>query len=91
MTHILVDLPEEVTAKLKDHQGAEAELQLFLAEAAKIWLRSKQEAETTGMIRSSGKRSRFADSAIPFIDKLIAENRSLFERLAKLPDDSART
>jgi hypothetical protein len=41
--------------------------------ALEIWLTQKD----------SSSRSRFGESAVPFVGRLIAQNRELFETLAK--------
>jgi len=46
------------------------------------WLRAREQA---GDKKDEPQTpSRFAESAIPFAEKLVRENRTLFEQLAKL-------
>jgi hypothetical protein len=84
MTTLTIKLPEKLTTELKDRHIADEAVHEFVVRAIEFWLQSdvSPEAEQSPNARSSP----FSESAVPYIDKLIAENRSLFERLARLPD-----
>jgi hypothetical protein len=88
MSQIILDLPEEVIAELKDRHISDESVSLVAVEAIKAWLRMEPDDAQNTPATANRPRSRFAESAIPFIDRLIDENRSLFERLARLPYDS---
>lgn len=81
MDTLMVDLPADVKAELEQRQISDEEVQLFVVEAIKRWLRkgAKLPADT------NAGTSPFTESAIPYIDALIDENRSLFDRLSKMP------
>lgn len=76
MDTLMVDLPADVKAELEQRQISDEEVQVFVVEAIKNWLRkgAKLPEET------NAGASPFAESAIPYIDTLIDENRSLFDR-----------
>jgi hypothetical protein len=81
-----IELPEDLTIELKDRHIPDEIVHQIAVNAIKSWLHTKSEA-LPGSENADGRSSPFAESATPFIDKLIDENRSLFDRLAQLPDD----
>jgi hypothetical protein len=85
MAPLTIELPEELTAEINDrHIPAEVVHQIAVL-AIKAWLhREKGSLSIPG--QANGISSPFSESAIPFIDRLIDENRALFDRLARLPD-----
>jgi hypothetical protein len=85
-----VDLPEYLVAELERQQVPDEEVHLVVVRAIEAWLRKRPETLPSSSKMMKERSSPFAESAILFIDQLIDENRSLFERLARLPDDTAR-
>ena len=85
MSQITLELPEDIAAEMQGQQISEEEVYDVVLRAIRIWL--DQRAEVSSVDSEEGRlpASRFAQSAIPFADKLIEDNRPLFERLAKLP------
>jgi len=84
MATLTIELPEQLRSELKDRHIADEAVQTFVVKAIEAWLRSDDASE---IAQATNRRSSpFSESAIPYIDKLIAENRSLFDRLARLPD-----
>jgi hypothetical protein len=88
MTAVTIDLPEDLTIELKDRHIPDEVIHQIVVKAIKDWLRHESASLPLAAEGTNGSASAFAESAIPFIDKLIDENRSLFDRLAKLPDDA---
>jgi len=70
---LTIELPDTLTRLLRARQIPEKEIKAVAQAAVEIWL-AQPEAKND---------SRFAESAIPFIQRLIAQNRELFETLAK--------
>jgi hypothetical protein len=85
MSQITLDLPEDIAAEIQGQQISEEELYLVVLRAIRIWLDHRGEHLVADPQRANTPTARFAESAIPYADKLIEENRTLFERLAKLP------
>jgi hypothetical protein len=87
MSQITLDLPKDIAAEIEDQQITEEEVYNVVLRAIRDWLDHRAEVSTLATEAASKSSSRFAESAIPYADKLIEENRTLFERLAKLPYD----
>jgi hypothetical protein len=85
MDTLMVDLPADVKAELEQRQISDEEVQLFVVGAIKDWLRKGAKLPLNESEDTNAETSPFAESAIPYIDELIDENRSLFDRLARLP------
>jgi hypothetical protein len=66
-------LPDSLTRQLRERQIPETEIQRVALAALEI--RLAQEGATNG--------GRFAESAIPFVRRLITQNCALFETLAQ--------
>ena len=83
MAILTIELSDELAAELNDRQVSDEFIRLLVAQTIEAWLRktpkvsSKSESE-------DGQASPFAGSANAFIEQLIDENRTLFERLAEL-------
>ena len=88
MTTVTIELPEDLTIELRDRHIPDEIVHHIVVQAIKDWLHNEGTASLSAAENANGTASPFAESAIPFIDKLIDENRSLFDRLAKLPDDA---
>ena len=87
MITLNIELPEDLTSELKNRHISDEMVHVFVVQAIHAWLRSESSSTISVPDQAKGKVSPFAESSIPYIDKLIDENRVLFERLAKLPDD----
>jgi len=70
---LTIELPDSLIDQLKERQIPEEELKAVAVAALEIWLAQQHSA-------SGG---RFTESAVPFVRRLIAENRELFEALAQ--------
>ena len=70
---LIIELPDALTQQLCERQIPEEELKAVALAALEIWL--AQPHSTDG--------GRFTESAVPFVRRLIAENRELFETLAQ--------
>jgi hypothetical protein len=77
MTTLTLDLPEVLTQQLQQRKISEDEIKAVLLATLEIWL-----SQTTEL---SGERpvGRFAQSAEAFARRLIAQNRKLFDTLAR--------
>lgn len=70
---LTIELPDSLIARLQEQQIPEEELKAVAVAALEIWL-ARQHSTNGG---------RFTESAVPFVRQLIAENRELFDALAK--------
>lgn len=70
---LTIELPDSLTAQLQEQQIPEEELKAVAVAALEIWLAQ----------RHSMNGGRFTESAVPFVRRLIAENRELFDALAQ--------
>ena len=70
---LTIELPDSLIKQLNERQIPEEEIKAVAVAALEIWL--AQQHSTNG--------GRFTESAVPFVRRLIAENRDLFEALAK--------
>jgi hypothetical protein len=70
---LTIELPDSLIAQLNERQIPEEEMKAVAIAALEIWL--AQSHSTNG--------GRFTESAVPFVRRLIAENRELFEALAQ--------
>ena len=71
---LTIELPEKLIEQLHDRQVSDEELKAVVIAVLEIWL---------GDRRTSAHGGRFNETAVPFIQKLIIENRELFEALAQ--------
>jgi hypothetical protein len=76
---ITLELPETLTSQLNEQQVSEQELRAVVTAMIETWL-----AHRAGRQDVATKPGRFSESAISFAKRLVAQNRSLFEELAKL-------
>ncbi|HEX5691213.1 MAG TPA: hypothetical protein VFX76_14465 [Roseiflexaceae bacterium] len=81
-----IELPEDLTIELKDRDIPDELVHQIAVDAIKHWLHSQAEVAHDSE-HEGGPASPFTKSAIPFVDTLIDENRSLFDRLARFPYD----
>jgi hypothetical protein len=70
---LTIELPDSLIEQLHQRQIPEDEIRAVAVAALEIWL--AQQHSTSG--------GRFAESAVPFVRRLITENRELFEALAQ--------
>lgn len=70
---LTIELPDSLIEQFQQRQIPEEDLKAVAIAALEIWL--AQQHSTNG--------DRFGESAVPFVRKLIAENRELFETLAQ--------
>ena len=70
---LTIELPDSLIEQFRERQIPEEEIKAVAIAALEIWL--AQEYSTNGR--------RFTESAVPFVRRLIAENRELFDALAQ--------
>ena len=70
---LTIELPDSLTQQLRERQVPQQEIEAVVVAALEIWL-AGQPAE---------RGSCFSQTAAPFIRRLIAQNRQLFEMLAQ--------
>ena len=70
---LTIELPDTLTQEFHERQIPEKEIEAVVLAALEIWL-AQQDSKDGG---------RFAESAVPFIRRLVAQNRELFETLAQ--------
>ena len=76
---ITLEIPEILALQMDEQQVSDQELQTVLTAMLETWL-----AQRAGSQEAMAKPGRFSQSAIPFARRLVAQNRALFEELAKL-------
>jgi hypothetical protein len=87
MSQITLDLPKDIAAEIENQQISEEEVYNVVLRAIREWLDHRAETSPRTPEPADVSPSRFSESAILYADTLIEENRTLFERLAKLPYD----
>jgi len=70
---LTIELPEKLNQQFRERQIPEQEINAVILAALEIWLAERQPTED----------GRFTESAVPFTERLIAQNRELFEKLAQ--------
>ena len=70
---LTVELPDSLVEQLGERQITQANINAVAIAALEIWL--AQEHTTIG--------GSFSESAVPFVQRLIAENHELFDALAQ--------
>ena len=70
---LTIELPEKLNQQFCERQIPEKEINAVVLAALEIWLAERQSTEN----------GRFTKSAVPFTERLIAQNRELFETLAQ--------
>ena len=71
---LTIDLPDRLTEQLNAQEVSEKEINAVIIAALEIWLTKPEHGQMEG---------RFAESAVPFVKRLIGQNRELFETLAQ--------
>ena len=70
---LTIELPDTLTEQFRERQIPEQKIKAVVLAALEIWL-TQEDSKNGG---------RFTDSAVPFVRRLIAQNRELFETLAQ--------
>ena len=70
---LTIELPDTLTEQLREQQIPEAEITSVVLATLEIWMAQ----------RKTNNGGRFTESAAPFARRLLAENRELFETLAR--------
>ncbi len=70
---LTIELPDTLTEQFREQQIPETEIQSVVLATLEIWM-AQRKAKNSG---------RFTESAAPFVRRLLAENRELFETLAQ--------
>ena len=70
---VTIELPDALSEKFRERHISEKEIKAVVVAALEMYLAQPPE-ESEG---------RFAQSAVPFIRRLIAQNRELFDALAR--------
>jgi hypothetical protein len=83
MATLTIELSDELIAELNDRQVSDELIHLLVEHSLRAWLRKAPDISSEPETKD-GHASPFAESAISFIEQLIDENPTLFERLAKL-------
>jgi hypothetical protein len=73
---ITIELPDTLTRQFRERQIPEKEIQSVVLAALEIGLTQKDATNATN-------GGRFAESAVPFVKQLIAQNRTLIKTLAQ--------
>ncbi len=86
MATLTIELPDELMRELNHRQTSNRMIQALVEESLRTWLhKTTNSAEGTEQPAASPfNESAFNESAFPFVEQLIDENFSLFERLSKL-------
>lgn len=79
MTTVTVKIPDHLAAKLTAERVARQQLEAFLVGAVEAWLRRRQGSSEP----SASWDGAFENSSADFVERLIEDNRELFEELAK--------
>lgn len=70
---LTIELPETLTQQFRKQQISEKEIKSVVLATLEIWMTQQ----------NSKNGDRFTESAVPFVRRLIAQNRELFETLAQ--------
>ncbi len=79
---LTIELPESLAQELSSRHVTPHQIRAFVLQAIEAWLRVQSSNPSLGLTQEGA--SRFGESATPFVEKLVRENRELFERLAVL-------
>jgi hypothetical protein len=83
MATLTIELSDEIVAELNKRQVSDEFVHLLIAHTIEAWLRKTPQLSSEHETESI-QASPFAKSAVAFVEQLIDENRTLFERLAEL-------
>ena len=81
MATLTVELPEDLIIELNEQQVSNEFIDVLIEQTLRTWLRKTSEMPSKSEI---DPMSPFGHSAVEFTERLIDENRELFERLAQL-------
>lgn len=80
MATLTIELPNELMAELNQRQTSDEFIRILIEQSLRTWLRKSAEMPEGEKLDSA----LFSESALPFIEQLINDNQTLFERLANL-------
>lgn len=72
---VTIDLPETLSNQFRDRRISDKEINAVVLAALEVWLAQQSP--------NPNEAGHFSSSAVPFVRQLIAQNRELFELLAK--------
>ena len=81
MSAITIELPEHLAAELAASKIPAERLNALLVGTLEAWLRRRETTARGGEARPWA--GAFEDSAVTFVDQLIADNQDLFDELAR--------
>lgn len=81
MATLTIELPDELMRELNQRQTSNKMIQALVEQSLRTWLHKTTERAEEA---EQSAASPFSESAFPFVEQLIDENFTLFERLAKL-------
>ena len=85
ITTMTITLPDEVATQIKAEHISQEQLDTFVVAAVKAWLRHRQVSkDMQHIVQERPWSEAFQDSADDFMDRLIDENKVLFETMARL-------
>ncbi len=70
---LTIDLPDSLSRQCRERRIPDDEIKAVIVAALEVWL-AQESSENSGP---------FAESAVPFVKRLITRNRELFEALAQ--------
>jgi hypothetical protein len=83
MSILTIELPDDLATELNDRQVSDEFIHVLVVQTIQAWLR-KSSQESLQHESENSRASIFDKSAIDFVERLLDENRTLFERLADL-------
>lgn len=81
MATLTIELPDELLNELNQRQTSDELIRTLVEQSLRTWLHKTAEIPE---VAEQSEGSPFSKSAFPFVEQLIDENLTLFERLAKL-------
>lgn len=79
MATLTVELPDHLATEIAAESSAREQLDAFLVGAVEAWLRRRRGSDET----SASWDGAFTSNATDFVERLIDDNRELFEELAR--------
>ena len=85
MTTITITLPDEVATQIEAEHISQQQLDAFVVTAVQVWLHRRQVSKDMAPgVPERPWSEAFQECADDFIDRLIDENKALFEELSRL-------
>jgi len=81
MATLTIELPDELITELNEQQVSNEFIDLLIEQALRAWLRK---GSAMPLESEPDSTSPFAQSAAEFAERLIEQNRELFQELARL-------